>query len=165
MPTFAFWYAVFLVGGAVGVAVGATFESGLALLAGLLGGMALSGWSARQLSSNRASYPPKPETLLIQPPSGETQSSAQDWAQDAESVQFAAAHAGLPTGLITAVPDMFGPLHVPKGMYEFAMRKRAEKQTVEIIPPLPARPGVRGRAPGFGSHSGVVRVPSSTRAA
>jgi hypothetical protein len=156
MPTFAFWYAVFLFGGAVGAMVGATFESGLA---GLLGGMALSGWSAQQLSSNRASSSLKPETLLIQPPSGET------WAKNAESLQFTAAHPGSQkAAFIAAVPDPFGPLPLPKGMHAFAMRKRAEKQTVEIIPPLPARPGVRARAPVFRSHSGL-RLPSSTRAA
>src|SRR6059036_2167736 len=104
MPTFAFWYAVFLFGGAVGATAGATFDNGPALLAGLLGGMALSGWLAQQLASNPASSSPDLET-----PSGETQQSAQ-------GPDTASTHPVLQEPAIIALPDTFGWPSLPKGM-------------------------------------------------
>jgi hypothetical protein len=35
MPAFAFWYAVLLLGGAVGAAVGSSFDNGLTFIAGV----------------------------------------------------------------------------------------------------------------------------------
>jgi hypothetical protein len=120
MPTIAFWYAVFVFGGAVGATVGASFGNGLVFIAGLLGGMALSGWVAQQLCSKHLLSFSHFEKPAIQP----ALSAPQGSAKGLDRVRFASARPGL-----TATPDTFGPLWLPKGMYDFAMRKRVEKQT------------------------------------
>ena len=146
MPTFASWYAVFLFGGAVGVTAGSSFGNGLVFIASLLGGMALSGCVAQQLCPKRLFSSSNSEQRTIQPASSTPQASA----KGLNRVRFASAHPG-----VTATPDTFGPLWLPKGMYDFAMQKRIEKQTssewaprlnVETISRLPAAPGIQGQA-------------------
>jgi len=44
MLIFAFWYAVFVIGGSVGAAAGSSFGNGFAFVAGLLSGIVISGW-------------------------------------------------------------------------------------------------------------------------
>jgi hypothetical protein len=128
MPNFAFWYAVFLFGGAVGVTVGSCFGNGLALIAGLLAGMAISGWIGKRLSSNRwssasASNPEKP---LGQPEPSATKALA----QGLERIRFASAPLELRAPeTMAAELHTLGSFSLPKGMYEFAMRKQIEKQT------------------------------------
>ena len=117
MPAFAFWYAFFLLGSAVGATVGLSFNSALAFVIGLLGGMALSGLVARQLSSTRLLLPDS-EKHEIQP----ALQASQTLPKGRDRVRFASAHPGL-----AATPDTFGPLWLPKGMYDFTMRKRIEK--------------------------------------
>ena len=133
MPTFLFWYAVFLIGSAVGATVGSSLGDGF--LAGLLGGMAVSGWIAERLTLNWLSAT-SPEKTSVQP----RQSTA--GPQGLERVQLASASAspGLEaSGLEASGPeasetkaakhDAFGgAFSLPKGMYEFAMRKQIEKQ-------------------------------------
>jgi hypothetical protein len=120
MPAFAFWYVVFLLGGTFGATASSSFDSGLAFITGLLGGMALSGLVARQLSSKRL-FLPNSEKRVIQPA---LQAPHALQKKGLDRIRFASAHPGL-----TATPDTFGPLWLPKGMYDFAMRKRIEKQT------------------------------------
>jgi hypothetical protein len=125
MPTFAFWYAVFLFGGGVGATAGLSSGNGLALIAGLLSGMALSGWVAQQLCSKRLSALLYPQKSAIQPAWNPPQASP----QGLDRVGFASSRPGPQTPeTSTALSDTFGPLWLPKGMYEFAMQKRIEKQ-------------------------------------
>lgn len=123
MRTFAFWYAVFLVGSAVGATAGSSFGSGFAVVAGLLGGMAISGGIAERLYMNRSSaiYPEKPLVLPKQTATA---------AQGLERVQFASVSLGPETSETKAVEhDTLGAaFYLPKGMSEFAMRKQSEKQ-------------------------------------
>jgi hypothetical protein len=119
MPTFVFWYVVFLVGSAVGATAG---SNGFAAVAGLLGGMAISGWIAEQLPSNRSA--PDPEKPLVQPKQTAT------LTQGMERIRFASASLSLEASETTAAEhDTLGVFSLPKGMYEFAMRKQIEKQT------------------------------------
>src|SRR5690349_14374888 len=104
MPAFAFWYAVFLLGGAVGATAGSSFDNGLALIGGLLGGMALSGLVAGELASKRL-FLPHSEKSDIQPAQ-----VPQALPKGLDRVRFASSHPG-----ITAAPDTFGPLWLPKG--------------------------------------------------
>jgi hypothetical protein len=123
-PTFVFWYPVFLVGSAVGATAGSGFDSGFAFVAGLLSGMAISGWIAARLSADRWSLAPDPEKPLVQP----KQSAAP--AQGQERIRFASAPLNLEASKTTgAGHDILGSFSIPKGMYEFAMRKQIEKQT------------------------------------
>jgi hypothetical protein len=125
MPSFAFWYAVFLLGGGVGATAGLNSGNGLAPIAGLLSGMALSGWVAQQLCSKRLSALAYPQKGAIQP----AWNAAQASLQGLDRVGFASARPGLQTpGTRTVAPDTFGPLWLPKGMYELAMQKRLGKQ-------------------------------------
>jgi hypothetical protein len=123
MATFLFWYAVFVVGSAVGAAAGSSFDNGFAVVAGLFGGMAISGWIAERLTLKRFSGT-RPEKLLVQPQTGTT-------AQGIERIRFASASPGV-EGLETKdiKPAIFaGAFTLPKGMSEYAMRKQAERQT------------------------------------
>jgi hypothetical protein len=122
MPTFVFWYVVFLVGSAVGATAGSSFGNGFAVVAGLLGGMAISGWIAEQLPSNRSA--PSPEKPLVQPKQTATPK------QGMERIRFASASLSVEASETTAAEhDTLGVFSLPKGMYEFAMRKQIEKQT------------------------------------
>ena len=120
MPTFAFWYAVFLFGGAVGATAGSSLGNGLAVVAGLLGGMALSAWVAQRLCPKRLLSSPNSEKRAIQP----ALSAPPGSPKGLDRVRFASAHPD-----VTATPDLFGPLWLPKGIYDFAMQKRIEKQS------------------------------------
>ena len=124
MATFLFWYAVLLAGSAVGATAGSSFGNGFAVVAGLLGGMAISGWIAERLSSkgSSAADPAKP---LIQP---EQTSTA---AQGLERIRFASVSQRLEGSEVKAAEcdTLGGAFSLPKGMYEFAMRKQSEKQT------------------------------------
>jgi hypothetical protein len=123
MPTFVFWYAVFLIGSAVGATAGANFYSGFAVVAGLLIGMAISGWIAEQLPSNRWS-PADTEKPLDQPKQIATS------AQGLERIRFVAGSLSLEASETkAAVHDSLGAFSLPKGMYEFAMRKQIEKSS------------------------------------
>jgi hypothetical protein len=123
MATFLFWYAVFLAGSAVGATAGSSFGNSFAVVAGLLGGMAISGWIAEHLTLNRSkgTYPVKP---LIRP--------EQTWTapQGLERVRFASASQALEGFEVKAAErdTLGGAFSLPKGMYEFAMRKQSEKQ-------------------------------------
>jgi hypothetical protein len=131
MPTFVFWYAVFLMGSAAGATAGSSFGNGLAVMAGLLGGMAISGWIAGQLPSNRRASEPDSEKSLIQP----KQTTMP--AQGLERIRFASASPSVDASETTAAEhDTLGAFSLPKGMYEFAMRKQIEKQTTsrQIFP-------------------------------
>jgi hypothetical protein len=109
MPNFAFWYAVFLFGGAVGVTVGSSFDNGLALIAGLLAGMAISGWIGEQLSSNRWSSASNPEKLG-QPV------ATQALAQGLERIRFASAPLELKAPeTMAAELHTLGSFSLPKG--------------------------------------------------
>jgi hypothetical protein len=123
MPTFLFWYAVFLAGSAVGATAGSSFGNGFAVVAGLLGGMAISGWIAESLSLNWSSgiYLAKP---LLRP----EQTSAV--AQGLERIRFASSSQGLEASEVKGAErdTLGGAFSLPKGMYEFAMRKQSEKQ-------------------------------------
>jgi hypothetical protein len=123
MPTFVFWYAVFLAGSAVGATAGSSFGNGFAVVAGLVGGMAISGWFAKHLRWNRfsASCPAKP---LIQP------DQTAPAVQGLERVRFASASQRLEVSETKAAErdTLGGAFSLPKGMYEFAMRKQSEKQ-------------------------------------
>jgi hypothetical protein len=124
MPTFVFWYAVFLVGSAVGATAGSSFGNGFTVVAGLLGGMAISGWIAQQLPSKGWSSVPDPEKLVVQPKQTATP------AQGLERIRFASAPLCLEAFKTTAAEhDTLGAFSLPKGMYVFAMRKQIEKQT------------------------------------
>ena len=124
MPTFVFWYAVFLIGSAVGATAGANFYSGFAVVAGLLIGMAISGWIAEQLPSNRWFSAPKSENPLFQPKQIATS------AQGLERIRFVAGSLSLEASETkAAVHDSLGAFSLPKGMYEFAMRKQIEKSS------------------------------------
>jgi hypothetical protein len=124
MPTFAFWYAAFLVGSAVGVTAGSSFGNWFAVVAGLLSGMVISGLIAKQLPSNRWFSAPKSEIPLFQP----KQIVAP--AQGRERIRFASASLSLEASKSTAAEhDPLDAFSLPKGMYEFAMRKQIEKQT------------------------------------
>jgi len=122
MPTFLFWYAVFLIGGAVGVTAGSGFGNSLGVVAGLLGGMAISGWIARQLPLKRSSGV-CPEKPLIQPKQTATA------VQGLERIRIASASQDLeaPETKAAGRDTLGGAFSLPKGMYEFAMRKRNEK--------------------------------------
>jgi hypothetical protein len=124
MPTFLFWYAVFLAGSAVGATVGSSLGDGFAFVAGGLGGMAISGWIAQHLSLNRSSAT-DPAKSLLEP---EQTSTA---AQGLERVRFASASQGLEASEVKGAgrDTLGGAFSLPKGMYEFAMRKQNEKQT------------------------------------
>jgi hypothetical protein len=124
MRTFAFWYAVFLVGSAVGATAGSSFGNGFAVVAGLLGGMVISGGIAERLQMNRSSAI-CPEKPLVRPKQTATA------AQGLERIRFASASPGLETSETKAVEhDTLGAaFYLPKGMSEFAMRKQSEKQT------------------------------------
>jgi predicted lipid-binding transport protein (Tim44 family) len=123
MPTFAFWYAVFLAGSAAGATAGSAFGNGFAFMAGLLGGLAISGWIADHLLLNRSSAtcPAKP---LIQP------SQTPPAAQGLERIRFASASQRPEVSETKAAErdTVGGAFSLPKGMYEFAMRKQSEKQ-------------------------------------
>lgn len=129
MPAFLFWYAVFLAGSALGAAVGSSFDNGFAVVAGLLGGMAISGWIAEHLSLNRSSdtdpvKPTYPATASIRP---EQTSMA---VEGLERVRFASASQDLEASEVKGAerPALGGAFSLPKGMYEFALRKQSEKQ-------------------------------------
>jgi len=132
MPTFVFWYAVFLAGSAVGATAGSSFGNGFAVVAGLVGGMAISGWFAKHLRWNRfsASCPAKP---LIQPDQTKPLIQPDQTApavQGLERVRFASASQRLEVSETKAAErdTLGGAFSLPKGMYEFAMRKQSEKQ-------------------------------------
>ena len=123
MPTFVFWYAAFLIGSAVGATAGSTFGNGFDLTAGLLGGMVISGWIAQQLPWNRHTAVRDSEKSWVQPEPTTTP------AQGLKRIQFAAASPRVePSDTAAAKHDTLGPFSLPKGMYEFAMRKQLEKQ-------------------------------------
>jgi hypothetical protein len=124
MTTFLFWYAVFLAGSAVGATAGSSFGNGFAFVVGGLGGMVISGWIAERLSSSRSSSA-DPAKSLVQP---EQTSTA---AQGLERVRYASASQGLEASEARAAgrDTLGGAFSLPKGMYEFAMRKQREKQT------------------------------------
>jgi hypothetical protein len=123
MATFLFWYAVFLAGSAVGATAGSSFGNSFAVVAGLLGGMAISGGIAEQLLLNRSRgiYPAKP---LVRP---EQTSTA---PQGLERVRFASGSQALERLEVMGAErdSLGGAFSLPKGMYEFAMRKQSEKQ-------------------------------------
>src|SRR5262245_7921762 len=125
MPTFLFWYAVFLVGSAVGATAGSTLGNGFAVLAGLLGGMAVSGWIAERLSSNRSSAA-FPEGRSVQP----GQSAVTPQGLERIRSALASDSLGLKASETRAAERaaLGGAFSLPKGMYEFAMRKQIEKQ-------------------------------------
>jgi hypothetical protein len=119
MPTFMFWYAVFLVGSAVGATAGSTFDNGFAVVAGLFGGTAISGWIAQQLPSKGWSSVPDPEKLFVQPKQTGTP------ALGLERIRFASASLSLEAFRTTAAEhDTLGAFSLPKGMYEFAIEKQ-----------------------------------------
>jgi hypothetical protein len=122
MRTFAFWYAVFLVGSAVGATAGSSCGDGFAVLAGLLAGMALSGWIAERLYTNRFSALSKPSARPVE--------MAKE-AQGLKRVRFASVSVGFISSETKSVEhDSLGAaFHLPKGMYEFAMQKQRERQT------------------------------------
>jgi hypothetical protein len=123
MPIFIFWYAVFLVGSAAGATAGSSFGNGFAVVAGLLSGMAISGWIAEQYlrTAGRLRLTEKP---LVQP-----KHSAM-LAQGVERIRFASAPLNLQASQTMASEhDTLGAFYLPRGIYEFAMRKRIEKQT------------------------------------
>jgi hypothetical protein len=146
MPTFLFWYAVFLVGSAVGATVGSSLGDGYAVLAGLLGGMAVSGWIAEQLLLSRPSAPSS-EKPLVQPSPSVQPSQSAAAPQGLERVRFASASGspGLEGSEMKAAEHgtFGGAFSLPKGMYEFAMRKQIEKQA---HPPPVAASASRGKA-------------------
>jgi hypothetical protein len=118
MPTFVFWYLVFLIGSTVGTTAGSSFDGGFAFVAGLISGMAISGWIAAQLSSNRWSSAPDPEKPLVQPKQSATP------ARGLERIRFASAPLNLEASkTMAAEHDILRSFSIPKGMYEFAMRK------------------------------------------
>ena len=123
MPTFAFWYAVFLVGSTVGATAGSSFGDGFALVAGLLSGMAISGWVAEQLSAKRWSSASRPEKPLVQ-----TEQSATP-AQGLERIRFASTPLNVEPSTMDSEHNNLGTFSLPKGMSQFAMRKQIEKQT------------------------------------
>ena len=127
MPTFVFWYAVFLAGSAVGATAGSSFGNGFACVAGLLGGIAISGWVAEQLTKKRSSaaYPAKP---LIQP----QQTSRA--AQGLDRIRFASGSQGPKVSEVKGAggASLGGSFSLPKGMYEFAMRKQRETQASSL---------------------------------
>jgi hypothetical protein len=124
MRTFTFWYAIFLVGSAVGATAGSSFGE-FGVLAGLLGGMTLSGWIAERLYMNRGSAISKPSAWPTEP--------AKE-AQGLERVRYASASVGLKSSETKLVEhDSLGAaFHLPKGMYEFAMQKQRERQTASL---------------------------------
>src|SRR5262245_47925267 len=123
MATFLYWYVAFLAGSAVGATAGSSFGNGFAVVAGLLGGMAISGWIAGHLRLNRSSGTCAAKPLLRP----EQTSTA---AQGLERVRFASASQGLEGIDVKAAErdTLGGAFSLPKGMYEFAMRKRSGKQ-------------------------------------
>jgi hypothetical protein len=123
MLTFVFWYAVFLIGSAVGATAASSFGNGFAVVVGLLSGMAISGWIVEQLPSNLWSSAPDPEKPLVQPKHTATP------AQGLKRIRFASASPSLSSETTAAEHDTLGAFSLPKGMYEFAMRKQIEKQT------------------------------------
>jgi hypothetical protein len=133
MPTFVFWYAVFLAGSAFGAAAGSSFGDGFAVVAGLLGGMAISGWIAEHLFLNRSSgiYPAKP-TYPVTPLTRPERTPRA--AEGLERVRFASASRDLEASEVkgTGRDTLGGAFSLPKGMYEFAMRKQSEKQKISL---------------------------------
>lgn len=123
MATFLFWYAVFLAGSAVGATAGSSLGNGFAVVAGLFGGMVISGWIAEHVTLNRSSAT-DPAKALTRP---EQTSTA---AQGLERVRFASASRGTESSEVKAAErdTLGGAFSLPKGMYEFAMRKQSEKQ-------------------------------------
>jgi len=122
MATFLFWYAVFLAGSAVGATAGSSFGNSFAVVAGLLGGMAISGGIAERLLLNRSRgiYPATP----VRPEQASTA------PQGLERVRFASGSQA-PERLEVKGAErdsLGGAFSLPKGMYEFAMRKQSEKQ-------------------------------------
>jgi hypothetical protein len=125
MPTFLFWYLVFLVGAIIGATVGSSFGNSFGLVAGLLSGIAISGWIAEQLRSIRWSSATNAEKPLVQPKPSETQPPTQE-LEGLERIRFASAPLG-PNASGTDI--LLGSFSLPKGMSEFAMRKRIERQS------------------------------------
>jgi hypothetical protein len=123
MPAFVFWYAVFLMGSAVGATAGSSFGNGFAVVAGLLGGLAISGWIAEQLPLNRGISAPHSEKSWIQP----IQTTIP--VQGLERIRFASASSSVDASETRAAEhDILGGFSLPKGMYEFAVRKQIDKQ-------------------------------------
>jgi hypothetical protein len=121
MPTFVYWYAVFLMGSAVGAPAGSSFANGFAVVGGLLGGIAISGWIAEQLPSNRRASALDSENSLIRATTMPVPGLGR--------IRFASASSSVYALETTAAEhDILGAFSLPKGMYEFAMRKQIGKQ-------------------------------------
>jgi hypothetical protein len=124
MRAFAFWYVVFLFGGALGATAGLSLGGGLALIPGLLGGMAFVGWLAQELLWKRWSSSPNSTELIIHPAFKAPQALEQGLGR----VRSASASPIIQEMGTSPIPASFGSFSLPNGMYNYAMRKQFEKR-------------------------------------
>jgi hypothetical protein len=129
MRTFAFWYVVFFFGGTVGALAGSNFGESGGLMLGLLGGMALVAWAAYLFLPQQPNSGVSPVPILGKHSIGEPeQTASQD--QQPELVRLVSVHEKTvrPAVVLEFMPSTLRPLTLPRGIFDFALRKRLKDQ-------------------------------------